>query len=124
MIEVDNFGIVTHTHLILLHAYKQIFITKFLTKFRKNKVWKNRFWKNKFLEKQSLFRKRIFYQNKVQIILVLIYDHTLVLISPKTLFCIYPSKEFLSKISIFKKPFEKSVFRPSPVDRAVDRWQS
>ena len=54
MIEVDNFGIVTHTHLILLHAYKQNFITKFLIKFQKNKVWKNR-----FLEKQ-VFGKTVF----------------------------------------------------------------
>ena len=37
---------------------------------------------------------------------MLIYDHTLVLISPRTLFCIHPSKEFLSKISIFKKPLK------------------
>ena len=36
---------------------------------------------------------------------MLIYDHTLVIPSPRTLFCIYPSKEFL-----FKKPFQKSVF--------------
>jgi len=54
MIEVDNFGIVTHTHLILLHAYKQNFITKFLIKFQKNEVWKNR-----FLEKQ-VFGKTVF----------------------------------------------------------------
>ena len=54
MIEVDNLGITTHTHLILLHAFKQIFITKFLTKFQKNKVWKNR-----LLEKQ-VFGKMVF----------------------------------------------------------------
>ena len=44
MIEVDNLGIATHTHLILLHAFKQNFITKFLTEFQKNDVWKNRFF--------------------------------------------------------------------------------
>ena len=96
-----------HTHLMLLHAFKQNFITKFLIKFQKNEVWKNR-----FLEKQA-FRKTIFslekeffYQNIVRILLVLIYDHNLVFPSPRTLFCIYPSKENLSeklKTSKFSK---------------------
>ena len=42
--------------------------------------------------------------------MVLIYDHTLVLISHRTLFCIYSSKEFLSKISIFKSPLKNQFF--------------
>jgi len=54
MIEVDNLGIATHTHLILLHAFKQNFMTKFLIKFQKYEVWKNR-----FLEKQ-VFGKTVF----------------------------------------------------------------
>jgi len=37
---------------------------------------------------------------------VLIYDHTLVLISSRTLFCVYPSKEFLSKFLSSKSPFK------------------
>ena len=54
MIEVDNLGIVTHTHLILLHVFKKNFIAKFLTEFQKNGVskklvfGKTSFWKNGF----------------------------------------------------------------------------
>ena len=54
MIEVDNLGITTHTHLMLLHAFKQNFITKFVTKFKKNKVWKNRFLEKQVSEKRFL----------------------------------------------------------------------
>ena len=38
--------------------------------------------------------------------MVLIYNHTLVLISPRTIFCVYPSKEFLSKFLSSKSPFK------------------
>ena len=55
MIEVDNIGIDTHTHLILLHAFKQNFITKFLIKFQKNEVWKIRFLEKRFLSLEKEF---------------------------------------------------------------------
>ena len=124
MIEVDNFGIVIHTHLILLHAYKQIFITKFLTKFRKTKFGKIVFGKTSFWKNRFCLEKGFFYQNKVQIFLVLIYDHNLVLISPRTLFCIYPIQRIFIKNFYLQKAFFKIYVWPSPVDRTVDRWQS
>ena len=59
---------------------------------------------------EMCIRDRNFYQNKVQIFLVLIYDHTLVLISPRTLFCIYLSKEVLSEEFRLQKVFKNLTF--------------
>ena len=88
----------------------KILLQNFLPSFEKTKFWKICFWKNKFLEKPFLFRKRIFIKIKFKSFLVLIYDHTLVFISPRTLFCIYQSKEFLWKFLSSKSPFKNLTF--------------
>ena len=92
------------------HSYisylKQKFITRFLTEFQKNKVSKNQFFKKQVLEKRIFTLEKIFYQNMVLIYLVLTYDHTPVIYSPRTLFCIYLSKNFYWKNIDFKKIFK------------------
>jgi len=55
------------------------------------------------LEKLIFVLRKEFCQNMVLIYLVLIHDHTLVLQDPKTLFCIYISKEFSLEKDWFRK---------------------
>ena len=60
MIEVDNLGIVTHTHFILLHVFKAKFITKIVSEFQKNEVSKKSVFGKTSFWKKVLTLKRIF----------------------------------------------------------------
>ena len=72
----------------------KILLPGFLPSFRKTSFGKSGFEKQ-VLEKLVFDLEKIFYQDIVLIYLVLIYDHTLLSQSPRTLFCIYILKEIL-----------------------------
>ena len=74
---------------------KQNFITWFLTEFQKNQVLENQVSKKQVLEKPVFVFRKDYYENIVLNYLVLLYDHTLLAQSPRTLFCIYILKEIL-----------------------------
>ena len=99
-----------HTHTFHIASCLQ---TNFHIKIS-NLVLENQSLEKSFLEKKVFGKtvfvwKKDFCQNIVQVFLVLIYDHTLIFTSPRTLFCSPLSKEFLSKFTIFKKPLGKIV---------------
>ena len=88
-----------HTHTFGIASCLQ---TNFYSKFS-NLVLEKQSLETSCLEKQAFgknrfsFRKRDFHQNKVQILLVLIYDHTLVFISLELYFVYSQSNDFIPK---------------------------
>ena len=107
MIEVDRFwDWHTHTFHIPLcfqtKVYNYAFYHFHYRVSEKQVLEKSSFGKTSFGKTGFCFRKECC-QNMILIYLVLIHDHTLVLKIPRTLSCIYISKEFSLKKDWFQK---------------------